>query len=61
METILTHRCYESLLGKECISNHRIGNLLQLIFSADQITAVPINQIPIHVFQALTIRCLNGT
>ena len=43
MKTILTHWCYEGFLGKERISNHQVGNLLQLVFSADKVTAVPIH------------------
>ncbi len=52
METILTHRSHESFLGKECVSNHPIGNLLQLVFSADKITAVPILSMLSKVLQS---------
>ena len=47
MKTILAHGCYECLYEKERISNHPTGNLLQLTFSADKITTVPIHQIHI--------------
>lgn len=50
METILTHRRYESLLGKESVCNDRVGNHLQLFFSTDKITAVPINLVLVRTF-----------
>ena len=28
MEIVLTHRCYECFLGKECVCNHRAGYAL---------------------------------
>ena len=61
METVLTHRRYESFLGKECVCNHRFGYALQLVFSADKIAAVPVNEVLVHIIQGLTIRRLNGT
>lgn len=45
MKTILIHRCYRSLFGEECTSNHRVGNLLLLVFPAEKITAIPINKV----------------
>ena len=61
MEIILTHRRYESFLGKECVCNHRSGYALQLVFSTDKIAVVPVNEVLVHIIQGLTIRHLNGT
>ena len=61
MEIILTHRRYESFLGKECVCNHRSGYALYLVFSTDKITAVPVNEVLVHIILGLTIRRLNGT
>ena len=40
METALTHKRYESFLGKECVCNHRSGYALYLVFFADMIVAI---------------------
>ena len=61
METVLTHRRYESFLGKECVCYHCSGQALYLFFSADKIAAVPVNEVLVHIIQGLTIRRLNGT
>lgn len=61
MKTILAHGCYESFLGEGHISNHPVGNLLLLVFSADKITVVPIHQVLVHTGQGLDVRCLNRT
>ena len=40
MKTILAHGRYEVLLGEERVSDHPLGDPLQLVFSADEVTAV---------------------
>ena len=58
MEIALTHRRYESFLGKECVCNHRSGYALYLVFSTDKIAAVPVNEVLVHIIQGFTIRRL---
>lgn len=58
MEIALTHRRYESFLGKECVCNHRSGYALYLVFSTDKITAIPVYEVFTHIIQGLTIRRL---
>ncbi len=60
MEIVLTHRRYESFLGKECVCNHRSGYALYLVFSTDKLAAVPVNEVLVHILQGFTIRRLNG-
>ena len=60
MEIVLTHRRYESSLGKERIRDHRFGYALYLVFSTDKITAIPINKVFAHIVQGFTIRRLDG-
>ena len=60
MKTILAHGRYEVLLGEERVSYHPLGDPLQLVFSADEVTAVSIHQGLAHAVQRLAVRCLDG-